>query len=60
MALRDDINYAMMSEVQRFREELLTKEEQDQIVKDVMVIHIMILVHHVLVLIILNSMKIIR
>lgn len=36
MALRDDINYAMMSEIQRFREELLTKEEQDQIIKDVM------------------------
>ena len=36
MALRDDINYAMMSEVQRFREELLTEEEQQEIIDDVM------------------------
>lgn len=36
MALRDDINYAMMSEVQRFREELLTEEEQKEIIDDVM------------------------
>ena len=36
MALRDDINYAMMSEVQRFREELLTEEEQQEIINDVM------------------------
>ena len=36
MALRDDINYAMMSEIQRFREELLTEEEQKEIINDVM------------------------
>lgn len=36
MALRDDINYAMMSEVQRFREELLTEKEQQEIIDDVM------------------------
>lgn len=36
MALRDDINYAMMSEIQRFREELLTEEEQQEIIDDVM------------------------
>lgn len=36
MALRDDINYAMMSEIQRFREELLTEEEQKEIIDDVM------------------------
>ena len=36
MALRDDINDLMKTEVQRFREEFLTKEEQAQIEKDVM------------------------
>ena len=36
MALRDDINFAMMTEVQRFREELLTEEEQQEIIDDVM------------------------
>lgn len=36
MALRDDINGLMKTEVQRFREELLTEEEQAQIEDDVM------------------------
>ena len=36
MAIRDDINYSMMTEVQRFREKLLTEEEKAQIVEDVM------------------------
>lgn len=36
MALRDEMNNLMMTEVQRFRDEPLTKEEQAQIVNDVM------------------------
>ena len=36
MAYRDDINYAMMNQVQRFREEPLSTEEQEEIVNDVM------------------------
>ena len=36
MAYRDDINDLMKSEVQRFREERLTDQEQAQIEKDVM------------------------
>lgn len=36
MALRDDINDLMKTEVQRFREKLLTEEEQKEIEKDVM------------------------
>ena len=36
MAIRDDINYSMMTEVQRFREELLTEEEKNEIIDDVM------------------------
>lgn len=36
MALRDDINDLMKSEIQRFREPLLTQEEQAQIEEDVM------------------------
>ena len=36
MALRDDINDLMKTEVQRFREEFLTLEEQKQIENDVM------------------------
>ena len=36
MAYRDDINDLMKSEVQRFREERLTDQEQVQIEKDVM------------------------
>ena len=36
MAIRDDINYSMMTEIQRFREELLTEEEKAEIIDDVM------------------------
>lgn len=36
MALRDDINDLMKSEIQRFREELLTEGEQKEIEEDVM------------------------
>ena len=36
MAIRDDINYSMMTEIQRFREELLTEEEKKEIIEDVM------------------------
>lgn len=35
MALRKDINDLMKSEIQRFREELLTEEEQKEIEEDV-------------------------
>lgn len=35
MAIRDDITYSVMNEVQRFRSELLTEEEKAQIRKDV-------------------------
>ena len=35
MAIRDDITYSVMSEVQRFRSDLLTEEEKAQIKKDV-------------------------
>ena len=36
MAIRDDINYSMMTEIQRFREDLLTEEEKKEIEDDVM------------------------
>lgn len=36
MAYRDELNYAMMNQVQRFREEILTPEEQEEIKRDVM------------------------
>lgn len=36
MAVRDDINDLMKTQVQRFREELLTEEEQKEIEEDVM------------------------
>jgi len=36
MAVRDDINDAVMTEIQRFREEPLTEAEQKEIIDDVM------------------------
>ena len=36
MAVRDDINDAVMTEIQRFREKPLTPQEQQEIVEDVM------------------------